>query len=169
MSILNSANCQTLFRYSTYINGVWDDWNSSNSMFITGFGYHVYIKGSLSNFIIYQNNRHPSNYLVKIQSPELEAFLKTKDFKKRLKESFKNDNNLIFQGTLEFADPLKFTDQEGLIKPFLENFPVNLPVNAKSIQKVKIILHPFKKTKDSKTMNIFFENDQNMGLALIFN
>jgi len=136
-------------------------------IYISAAGYNVLVKGSLSNFILYQNHMHPSKYFVRVQSEELAEFLKERDSKKRLNELFKNGGQKFFSGTIEFSDPLKYTSDEGSIKTFLESFPVNLAVDAKSIKKVKIVLMPFKKDKDPKTLNIFFENDTKMGFGLI--
>lgn len=167
--IANSAISQNSFKYNTYINGIWGEWNASNSTHISSYaGFHVYVKGKLSDLIIYQNHMHPSKYFVRIQSKELAEFLSAKDYKKKLNELFKNGNQKSFLGTIEFSDPLKYTKDEGSIKTFLESFPLNLPVDAKSSQNVEIVLMPFKKDKDPKILNIFFENDIKMGFALVF-
>lgn len=138
---------QSYFSYAKSINGVWGDWVGSG----------LRIKGRFSNLYAYRNSEHPSNFIFRLETPDIEKlFDQSKEAKAMRKKHLREDKQYEFDGEMTFYGGYVFRD-------FINVFP-DIYVGATTItdsrwgkEKVKVIIPPFKDKNGIKTINVFYQ------------
>lgn len=147
--------CQTSFYFCKYINGYWGKWENSNPYTYIEGGY--LIKGNYDEFIIYDYNNHPSQYIMKVKLFAMDV----ETDKKLKKQRIKSGQWYEYSGTVEYYT-------QGLwdkFKNIMHQWP-NVPdASNGEIQTASatIKIQPYKKRPE--VYNIFFEN---IGLGIQF-
>lgn len=139
---------QTYFSYCKLINGYWGQWENSNPYRFIDGGY--LLQGTYDEFIIYENGKHPSQYIMKVKL----FAMRIEEDKKIKKKRIKSGEWYQYTGSVEYytKDVLeRFND-------IIQQWPYTSDTSNGKRHTVAatIKIQPYKKKPE--VYNIFFEN-----------